>query len=143
MNENKNEYTLLDKILMTLIFCSTLFSIGTEFYLLIIPRNKGLTFSEFKPFQQKLYIGLFISLFIMSVSFIIAIIISAKNEDSSFKNYVFVRKEEYKALQEHSLEQEYENMKQEVEISTLKVRLSSIKLRLKILKKIFKHKKDN
>ena len=77
----------------------------------------------------------------MSVSFIIAIIISAKNEDSSFKNYVFVRKEEYKALQEHSLEQEYENMKQEVEISTLKVRLSSIKLRLKILKKIFKHKK--
>ena len=65
MNENKNEYTLLDKILMTLIFCSTLFSIGTEFYLFIIPRNRGLTFSEFKPFQQKLYIGLFISLFII------------------------------------------------------------------------------
>ena len=56
MNENKNEYTLLDKILMTLIFCSTLFSIGTEFYLFIIPRNRGLTFSEFKPFQQKVYL---------------------------------------------------------------------------------------
>lgn len=40
MNENKNEYTFLDKILMTLIFGSTLFSIGTEFYLFVIPRNK-------------------------------------------------------------------------------------------------------
>ena len=138
---NNNEYTLLDKILMTLIFGSTLFSIGTEFYLFVIHRNKGLTFSELKPFQQKLYIGLFISLFIMAVSFIIAIIISAKSEDSLFKNYVFVKKEDYKALQEHSLEQEYENMKQDVEINTLKVRLSSIKLRLKILEKIFKHKK--
>lgn len=138
---NNNEYTLLDKIMMTLIFGSTLFLIGTEFYLFVIHRNKGLTFSELKPFQQKLYIGLFISLFIMAVSFIIAIIISEKNEDSSFKNYVFVKKEDYKALQEHSLEQEYENMKQDVEINTLKVRLSSIKLRLKILKKIFKHKK--
>lgn len=76
----------------------------------------------------------------MAVSFIIAII-SAKDENSSFKNYVFVKKEDYKVLQEHLLEQEYENMKQDVEINTLKVRLSSIKLRLKILKKIFKHKK--
>lgn len=140
MNNNNNEYTLLDKILMTLIFGSILFSIGTKFYLFVIPRNKGLTFSELKPFQQKLYIGLFISLFIMAVSFIIAII-SAKDENSSFKNYVFVKKEDYKVLQEHLLEQKYENMKQDVEINTLKVRLSSIKLRLKILKKIFKHKK--
>ena len=117
---NNNEYTLLDKILMTLIFGSILFSIGTEFYLFVISRNKGLTFSELKPFQQKLYIGLFISLFIMAVSFIIAII-SAKDENSSFKNYVFVKKEDYKVLQEHLLEQEYENMKQDVEINTLKV----------------------
>lgn len=49
-NNNNNEYTLLDKILMTLIFGSTLFSIGTEFYLFVIHRNKGLTFSELKPF---------------------------------------------------------------------------------------------
>lgn len=142
MDNNNNEYTLIDKILMTLILISTLFAFGTEFYLFVIPSNRGLSFSELKPFQQKLFYGIFISLFIMAVSFIIVIIISAKNEDSSFKNYVFVRKEEYRALQEHSLEQEYENMKQDVEISTLKVRLSSIKLRLKILKKIFKHKKE-
>lgn len=140
---NNNEYTLLDKILMTLIFVSTLFAVITEFYLFVIPSNRGLTFSELNPFQQKLFYGIFISLFIMSVSFIILIIISEKEEDSSLKNYVFLRKEDYKALQEHSLEQEYENMKQDVEISTLKVRLSSIKLKLKILKKIFKHKKNN
>ena len=140
---NNNEYILLDKILMTLIFVSTFFAVITEFYLFVIPCNRGLTFSELKPFQQKLYFGIFISLFVMSVSFIISIIISQKEEDSSLKNYVFVRKEDYKALQEHSLEQKYENMKQDVEISTLKVRLSSIKLKLKILKKIFKHKKDN
>lgn len=91
---NNNEYTLLDKILMTLIFGSTLFSIGTEFYLFVIPKNKVLTFSELNPFQQKLYIGLFISLFIMAVSFIIAIIINEKDEDSSLKNYIFLKKEE-------------------------------------------------
>lgn len=143
MNENNNEHTLVEQILLILIFVSILFALGTELYFVFIFDGKPMIFSELKPFQQKLYMWLFISLFIMAVSFIIAIIISAKNEDSSFKNYVFVKKEEYKALQEHSLEQEYENMKQDVEISTLKVRLSSIKLRIKILKKIFKHKKDN
>lgn len=140
---NKNEYTLIEKILLVLILVSTLFALGTELYFVFIFDGKPMILSELKPFQQKLFYGIFVNLVIMAVSFIIAIIISAKNEDSSFKNYVFVRKEDYKALQEHSLEQEYENMKQDVEISTLKVRLSSIKLKLKILKKIFKHKKDN
>lgn len=139
---NNNEYTLLDKMLMTLIFASTLFALGTELYFVFVFDGKLMIFSELKPFQQKLFYGIFVNLFIMAVSFIIAII-NEKNEDSSFKNYVFVRKEEYKALQEHSLEQEYESMKQDVEINTLKVRLLSIKLRLKILKKIFKHKRDN
>ncbi len=138
---NNNEYTLLDKILVILIFASTLFALGTELYFIFVFDGMPMIFSELKPFQQKLFYGIFVNLFIMAASFIIAIIISEKSEDSSFKNYVFVRKEDYKALQEHSLEQEYENMKQDVEINALKVRLSSIKLRLKILKKIFKHKK--
>lgn len=138
---NNNEYTLLDKILVILIFASTLFALGTELYFIFVFDGMPMIFSELKPFQQKLFYGIFVNLFIMAASLIIAIIISEKNEDSSFKNYVFVRKEDYKALQEHSLEQEYENMKQDVEINALKVRLSSIKLRLKILKKIFKHKK--
>lgn len=143
MDNKENKYTLIDIILMTLLFISTLLAVGIEFYFTIILKNKPIIFSELNPFQQKLFIVVFISLVIMLMSFIIIVISTAKNEESSFKNYVFIKKEDYKALQERSLEQEYENMKQDVEINTLKVKLSSLKLKLKILKKIFKHRKDN
>lgn len=138
-NNSKADSILTTITLILLVICIVLGG-GSEIYLFAKYHGAPVIYANMDQLDQKIYNVIFVCLLISAGLMLPFLFIMLKSDNPPL-NYEVVDKDEYKSMQRHMVDQEYENMKQDVEISRLRVKLSSLKLKLKIWKKIFKHKK--